>query len=113
MNWWRNREWARALIQGTSASRRVDRQGDGRKGLELTLAPLASITGRTVLDAAPKDSCEEERSSTLLETVITALRDEKRQEKEHIVYAFLYERSCAGRAGRLHDSQPRGPEATA
>jgi hypothetical protein len=75
--------------QGTSASRRVTVKGTDLTGLELTLAPLASITGRTLLDAAPKDACEEEHSSTLLETVITALRDEKRQERETLSSLFF------------------------
>lgn len=68
--------------QSASAPRRVTVKGTDVTGVELTLAPLASIAGRTVLEPAPKDACGGDRSATLLETAITALRDEKGQAKE-------------------------------
>ena len=68
--------------QSASAPRRVSVKGTDVTGVELMLAPLASLAGRAILEPAPKDACEAERNSTLLETAITALRDEKRQAQE-------------------------------
>ena len=64
-----------------SPPRRVTVKGADVTGLELTLAPLASLAGRLILEPAPeagrKDGCESKRRAALEETVITARRDEK------------------------------------
>lgn len=63
--------------QIASATRRVSIKGADVTGLELALMPLASIAGRVTLEPAPKEPCAEERGAALLETAITARRDEK------------------------------------
>lgn len=69
--------------QSASAPKRVTVKGADVTGVELTLAPLASIAGRAVLEPAPKEACGAEGgAATLLEVAITARRDEKAQTKE-------------------------------
>jgi hypothetical protein len=54
-------------------------------GLELKLAPLASISGRVLMQSGPpgqKPKCESKRDSSVEEIVITARRDEKREAKD-------------------------------
>jgi hypothetical protein len=66
-----------------SIPRRITVKGADVTGIELVLAPLASINGRVTLEAAPKESCVAEgRTATLLETAITARREEKNQAEQ-------------------------------
>jgi protocatechuate 3,4-dioxygenase beta subunit len=66
-----------------SIPRRVIVKGADVTGIELTLAPLASIAGRVTLEAAPKETCgAENRPAALLETAVNARRDEKSQPKD-------------------------------
>lgn len=57
-----------------SVPRRVKVQGADITGINLSLAPLASITGRIVLESNPPSDCVKRRATALLETVVTALR---------------------------------------
>ena len=65
-----------------SIPRRVTVKGADVTGIELALAPLASIAGRVTLEAAPKEKCGDGRGGTLLETMIDARRDEKNQPED-------------------------------
>ncbi len=66
-----------------SIPRRITVKGADVTGIELALAPLASIAGRITLEAAPKETCAAEgRTATLLETAITARREEKNQSEQ-------------------------------
>jgi hypothetical protein len=63
-----------------SIPRRVIVKGNDVTGIELTLAPMASIAGRITLEAPPKEACAEGRTAaTLLETPINVRRDDKVQ----------------------------------
>ena len=57
-----------------SAPRRVKVQGADITGINLSLAPLASITGRLVLESNPPADCVKRRSTASQETVIGARR---------------------------------------
>ncbi len=71
-------QWGGANDSVASIPRRITVKGTDVTGVELALVPLASITGRVTLEAAPKEPCAEEgRAATLLETPINARRDEK------------------------------------
>jgi hypothetical protein len=72
-----------------SQPRRVTVKGADVTGLELALSPLASISGRIQLDAPPKVKCPEGRTSTLLETLVSARRDEKNKTAETSGTPFL------------------------
>jgi hypothetical protein len=66
-----------------SIPRRVTVKGADITGIDIALAPLASISGRFQLEAAPpKEGCVDGRGATLLETVIHARRVEKNQTAE-------------------------------
>jgi hypothetical protein len=60
-----------------SVPRRITVKGADVTGIELTLAPLASIAGSATFEAAPKEPCAEGRPALLTETLINARRDEK------------------------------------
>jgi protocatechuate 3,4-dioxygenase beta subunit len=72
-------QFAGTSDSAASLPRRVTVKGADLTGIDLALAPLASISGRVQLEAPPKEKCAEARSSgaTLLETLISARRDEK------------------------------------
>ncbi len=57
-----------------SEARRVKVQGADVTGISLSLAPLASITGRVVLESNPPADCVKRRSFALPETIINARR---------------------------------------
>jgi hypothetical protein len=57
-----------------SAPRRVKVQGADVTGINLSLAPLASITGRLVLETNPATGCTKRRSTAFQETLIMARR---------------------------------------
>lgn len=72
-----------ALQEDSAASpaRRVTVKGPDVTGIELTLAPLASLSGRLVIEAPPagdrRTKCENKRRALLEETVIILRRDEQ------------------------------------
>jgi protocatechuate 3,4-dioxygenase beta subunit len=72
-----------------SVPRRIRVKGADVTGIELVLAPLASISGRVTLEAAPKESCADSRGATILETAINARRDQKNQPKEAPLSPFF------------------------
>jgi len=57
-----------------SEPRRVKVQGADVTGINLSLAPLASISGRVVLESNPPADCVKRRASALQETVINVRR---------------------------------------
>ena len=65
-----------------SPPRRVSVKGSDVTGIELTLAPLGSIEGSVLLEAAPKEPCVDKRGGTFIETLISARPDEKPQSRE-------------------------------
>jgi hypothetical protein len=69
-----------------SAPRRVVVKGADVTGIELTLAPLGSISGRILveplLDSERKDACKTKSGALLEETVMIARRDERANAKE-------------------------------
>lgn len=73
-------QWTGTGDSAASIPRRVVVKGNDVTGVELTLAPMASIAGRVMLEAPPKEACAEGRTGgTLLETPINARRDDKVQ----------------------------------
>lgn len=57
-----------------SEPRRIKVQGGDLTGITLTLMPLASITGRVLLESTPPADCVKRRATALPETVIGARR---------------------------------------
>jgi hypothetical protein len=70
----------------SSQVRRVTVKGNDVSGVELALAPLASISGLVVLEQAPvadpRAKCEKQRVATLEETLITFRKDTKGESPE-------------------------------
>jgi hypothetical protein len=58
-----------------SATKRISVKGADVTGLELALAPLASISGRVNLELDPKLNCGRHRETALRETLISTRRD--------------------------------------
>jgi len=75
-------QWGGLGDSAASIPRRVTIKGADVTGLDLVLSPLASINGRVLLEAPPKESCDEGRGGTILETAIHARRDEKNQTED-------------------------------
>ncbi|HEY8185269.1 MAG TPA: carboxypeptidase-like regulatory domain-containing protein [Pyrinomonadaceae bacterium] len=70
-------------------TRRVTVRGVDVTGVELNLAPLASITGTISLDPIkPEDTCDK-RGSQLIETIPTVRRDEPRKSGSQSMIALL------------------------
>ena len=65
-----------------SAARRITVKGSDVTGIELTLAPLASITGRVNIEADPKLNCGRHRDTALRETLISVRRDRVQDKTE-------------------------------
>lgn len=71
------------------ATKRVTVRGGDVTGVELTLAPLASIAGTIMLDPIkPEDKCDQ-RGSQLIETVFAARRDDPRKSGSQMMTAML------------------------
>ncbi len=89
-----------------AASQRVSVRGADLTGLKLTLAPLAAVTGRVVLEAAPqpapwKEQCQSKLDATMGETLINARREpEARTTNPHTGGVRLTWR-CARRQRRV------------
>lgn len=73
-----------------SAPRHVTVKGGDVTGIELVLAPLASIAGNVFLEAEPKEPCREKRAPTFSETLISVRRDEKTPNQEATRLPFFY-----------------------
>ena len=70
-------------------TKRVTVRGGDVTGVELNLAPLASITGTITLDPIkPEDKCDK-RGSQLIETIPTAPRDEPKKSGSQSMIAML------------------------
>jgi hypothetical protein len=81
-----------------AASKRVTVRGGDVTGVELQLAPLASITGSVNLKAIkPEDKCDK-RVSQVVETIPTLARDEPRKSGNQSLVSLL-----AGGLGTLND----------
>ncbi|HEX5883514.1 MAG TPA: carboxypeptidase-like regulatory domain-containing protein [Pyrinomonadaceae bacterium] len=71
------------------ATKRVTVRGGDVTGVELTLAPLASIAGAIMLDPIkPEDKCDE-RGSQLIETIFAARRDDPRKSGSQMMTRML------------------------
>lgn len=79
------------------ATKRVTVRGGDLTGVELTLAPLASVAGAITLDPIkPEDKCDQ-RGSQLIETVFAARRDDQRKSGSQMMTRML-----AGLGGTLN-----------
>lgn len=79
------------------ATKRVTVRGGDVTGVELTLAPLASIAGTITLDPIkPEDKCDQ-RGSQLIETIFAARRDDPRKNGSQMMTTML-----AGLGGTLN-----------
>lgn len=68
-----------ASENGLAVTKRVTVRGDDVTGVELRLAPLASIAGTITLDPIkPEDKCDK-RGSQLIETILNVPRDEPKK----------------------------------
>lgn len=77
-------QWGGPNDSAATLPRRIIVKGADVTGIELALVPLASIAGRVTLEAAQKEACsaEDNRASTLVETAITARREEKNRAEQ-------------------------------
>ena len=67
-------------MSAVSTPRRITVKGMDVTGVELTLTPLGSMSGRATLEPAPtKEGCTDKRPATLIETLINARSSEKSQ----------------------------------
>lgn len=73
-----------------SAPRKITVKGSDVTGIELPLVSLGSISGSVFLEAAPKDTCNDKRGGTFLETLIAARRDERTASKQAARMPFFY-----------------------
>ena len=71
------------------ATKRVTIKGANVSGLELTTTPLASISGRVVLEPSKVAECQGKRSPLFAETLVQLQRPEKEQEDEDGIYIGL------------------------
>ncbi|HEY3580067.1 MAG TPA: carboxypeptidase-like regulatory domain-containing protein, partial [Pyrinomonadaceae bacterium] len=79
------------------ATKRVTVRGGDVTGLELTLAPLASIAGAITLDPIkPEDKCDQ-RGSQVIETVFAVRRDDPKKSGSQLMTTML-----AGFGGSLN-----------
>lgn len=81
-----------------SMARRITVRGSDVTGLDLRLAPLGSITGRVILEVAPKNKarCKDARALKFEEMVVAAFRDRRADAKDQP--AFLFDSSIANAA---------------
>lgn len=69
--------------------KRITVRGNDVTGIELKLAPLAAIAGTIILDPIkPEDKCDQ-RASELIETVISAPRDDSKKSGSQAMTPFL------------------------
>ncbi len=77
-------QYGKGSVRTTAASLRVSVRGADVPGLKLTLAPLAAITGRVVLETAPptaswKEQCQSKLDAVAGETTIIARREQDKR----------------------------------
>ncbi len=77
-------------LLSTSEPRRVTVKGASVSGIELVPKPLASISGRLVLEASKLPECAGKRPPLLVETVVHTRRHEKDSEKDHSPFVRLF-----------------------
>jgi hypothetical protein len=74
------------LAQSTSVTRQVTIKGASVSGLELVPTPLASISGRVVLEASKVPECKGKRAPLFAEMMVQLQRPEKQIEDEDGFY---------------------------
>jgi len=74
---------------GTSVTKRVTIKGGSVTGLELIPTPLASISGRVVLEASKVPDCRGKRAPLFAEMMVQLQRPEKDAEDEDGIYVGL------------------------
>ena len=75
--------------QGRLATKRVTIKGANVSGLELITAPMASISGRIMLEPSKITECQGKRSPLFAETLVQLQRPEKETEDEDGIYVGL------------------------
>jgi protocatechuate 3,4-dioxygenase beta subunit len=86
-----------AESDAVSAPRRVSVRGADVGGVELTLAPLASLSGRIVVEKKA-DVCQKLRASSVEEILLTAERDEVRTHEATLLSQLTATRPAAPNA---------------
>jgi hypothetical protein len=74
---------------GSSVTKRVTIKGASVTGLELIPTPLASISGRVVLEASKDPECKGKRAPLFAEMMVQLLRPEKEAEDVDGIYVGL------------------------
>ena len=76
-----------------SEPKRVIVKGANVTGIELTTKPLASVSGRLVLESSKIPECQGKRPPLLAETIVHSHRPEKDTEKDPSLYARTFRTS--------------------
>jgi hypothetical protein len=72
--------------QGRLATKRVTIKGANVTGVELTTTPMASISGRILLEPSKVPECQGKRAPLLAQTLVQLQRPEKEQEDQDGIY---------------------------
>ena len=75
--------------QGRLATKRITIKGANVTGVELITTPMASISGRVLLEPSKVPECQGKRSPLLSETLVQLQRPEKEAEDEEGIYVGL------------------------
>ena len=70
-------------------TKRITMRGSDVTGIELKLAPLAAIAGTVTLDPIKREDKCDRRASQLIETVISASRDDPKKSGSQVMTPFL------------------------
>ena len=76
-------------VGGAIATRRIKVSGADVTGIELTVEPLASVSGRIVLDEANKSDCTGKPRPSFSEILVSASQNESESSTYHPYLAFM------------------------
>src|SRR5262249_48147069 len=77
-----------------SAPRRISVRGADVGGIELSMAPLASLSGRVIIDSKAA-ACQKRRASTVEEILLAAERDENKSRAPSLISRLTATRPAA------------------
>jgi len=81
--------WAKDGLGGAMASRRIKVSGADVTGIELTVEPLATVSGRIVLEESNKSECTDKQRPSFAEILVSASQHESQSSNYHPFLAFV------------------------
>src|SRR6185436_8942891 len=72
--------WSNSFVGGDlgiSEPKRIKIKGANVTGIELITKPLASVSGRLILESSKVEECKDKRRPVFAETMVSTQRDEK------------------------------------